>query len=585
MLIGCQFGRLPAAASGQREEEKRSALGGYRVHAKPVGRIDYDALEELAGGGATLDAWLISRKFLQEDATYDAVPVCGADGCPTARYEQHWIDLLEKYGVIKQTTKEEVRGHVNMFVVLEKLKNRVRSIKHTVSINEILGRNTLRRCRFPGKIEIAEAIQHGEYFIELDFAAYYDQFPLARDVGGRMCFKRFGKWYRLDTLPMGQRHAVEIAQSATDRLLDFKKKSNRCLSIIDNVIFFGSKQDVIDDAYEFILRCRAVGATINDVDVPTATRDTMERRATTSGVWAGVDIDLTAKTTRVAQKTVDKLRVSWERRADWSWRDYAAHLGLLLWPWHIIDLPMPEFFEVLRFNSGIAQKIHAYQPPQRPDGKWPKNPAWNAAATGIPEKCWQSLRWWTDIVLDNRPRVVRAKKTTPDLVLECDASSWGLGVVCYNTRTKELSYYQEKWSWRDHNISHFNRATGESKLFRSTYAEPLALLRAKSWALRTNPEARRIIIGSDNTPSVYSSRRGFNSRSYHMNHNIKLSDRDFPRHEYDVEYLHVAGDVILADGLSRGRPAAEMIWDDSTIDKLRVHLGNGYLSETDPLSW
>ena len=536
----------------------------WPIHAKKLGRIDLLAVEELDGGDCTKQEWAYERSWLSDETKYEAVPTTDASNTPRARYRATWIKRLLECGVIEATTKEKVRGHVKMFVVPEIVKQRFRSIKHTASINVHCGRETLRHCVFPSKIEVCEAVHAGDWFIALDFAAYYDQFELSHEVSNRMCFAHNGKLYKLRTLPMGQRHAVEIANAATQRVLDFPKKSNKTMSIIDNVIFVGDKEAVISDAYNFIQRCKAVNATLNEVDTTTATMNDVAALAQQSGDWAGVHFDLRTKSVKLTEKSVNKTKTSWSNQTLWSWRDYAAHMGLLFWAWRILDISVAEFFDVLRFNSQLGAFLTSRQPPQRADGSYPKNRWWDVPAQ-LPQHVLTVLAKWTQQVLLNERRVVQ-KKTTEDLWIEVDSSAIGYGYVSLNRNTQELFSWGAAWDGGDIRIHGGN-------LKKSTYSEPLGLRRCIRHALARNPGVRQIAVGTDNTVTEASYKRGFNSHSFHINRQVMLHEREFPSNTFRFRFVYVPGVEMLGDAPSRGQINCN-VNRGQTIHMLRRHLGD-----------
>jgi len=235
----------------------RGAESGWPIHAKDLGdkdkRIDFDKLEHLPVAHAeTSKIWRQERRWLEDDDMYKDVPVKGADGAPGARLKSEWVERLEEVHVIRKIPRNQVRGWVKMFAVPEVRKQRFRPIKFTQNINEVLDKSTLRKVGFPSKQDICGFVYQGEWMLAFDFAAYYDQFILDRVIGRRSCFRHGKDYYCLNTLAMGQRQAVEIAEAATGVLIDFKRKSKVARSIIDNVIFVGTRDQVIADGKEFV---------------------------------------------------------------------------------------------------------------------------------------------------------------------------------------------------------------------------------------------------------------------------------------------------------------------------------------------
>ena len=80
--------------------------------------------------------------------------------------------------------------------------------------------------------------------------------------------------------------------------------------------FIGTREGVIADATTFVERVKSVGGQLNE--------DTTDLAALvrTSDVYGGIHMDLTNKTTRLADKTITKLKYSWARRESWTWRNF-----------------------------------------------------------------------------------------------------------------------------------------------------------------------------------------------------------------------------------------------------------------------
>jgi hypothetical protein len=509
------------------------------------------------------------RRWLECDDMYavNGVPIRRGEGTPTANYRSAWIESLCSTNVVAEIDREDVRGWTRLYAVPEPAKERFRAIMHTFEINDFCGRDTLDPCKFPTKRTISEAVHDGEHMIALDFSAYYYQFPLDQLVGRRMCFRWNQRFYRLLKLAMGQRQAVDVANAATMRMLDFDHSSRRVMSIIDNVIFIGTRESVVSDACIFIQRCKEVNATLNEIDVRTASRSDVEKLVQQVGDWGGVHIDLAEKTVCLMQKIINKTRMSWANRAHWQWRHYAAHIGLLFWAWGILELPMASFFEVLRFNSEVGKtSMQRYATFKRerglPDNATPANPFWSE-----PANIWPSvmpvLERWTETVLQNRPRAVKPS-LDHEVLLECDASKWGWSCYGVHEATNTPFAYGAPWS------DEMRRRFGD-KLGASTFAETFGVLYSLARMHERFPEVTRFAVMSDNVAAIVAHHRGFSSRSWGMNESLRQREHILPASKFSVELRHVRGVDNIADGASRGGAVGEM--DGEHIRMLRSHWG------------
>jgi len=527
------------------------------LHVKKVGRINLAVIEKFAAANSQLlDRWNRSARWLSDDTVYAAVPESGAQDCPRAHLSKADVEKLVEFGVAVPIAPDSVRGHVRMFAVPEPAKGRRRPIKHTLAVNDILGKETLQKVRFPSKKEICDAVHHGEWSIAFDFAAYFDQFEYAATVGARFCFRSGGGFFRLNTLAMGQRQAVEVAQSCTDALILFPDRRSRTMSVIDNVIFIGSREDVCADATAFVRRVAAAGGSLNELDVATATDEQIAAMATQAQDWCGVHIDLARKQVCLPGKTVDKTARSWDALHTWSWRDLAGHLGLLFWSWGISRAHPSDYFSVLRMVVGIGRKLQ-----ERPD-------LWDA-----PAKIWCSakhdLERWTHAVIENVPRDV-LPTTPPQLLVVTDASRWGWGYVALDTTTGALHTHGDRWPPGI-------EARFGALLRRSVVSEPQAIVLAM-YRLLSKDGPKRVRIACDNVAAVASGRRGFNPRSFPLNWCQQRLRRIFGD-SWTFEFLHVAGKTNVADALSRGQKVEVFRRENdeqSLAEWLRLQVGNGH---------
>jgi hypothetical protein len=431
-----------------------------------------------------------------------------------------------------------------MFTVPELSKKRLRPIKHTFVANKALGKETLLPCPLPTKQQICNLVHHGEVMVSFDFASYFDAFRYSDEVSKLFCFRHANRLYRLKTLAMGQRQAVEVAQAATELLIDFPK-SCRALAYIDNVIFVGSRDQVLRDASEFVRRVRLVGGTLNDAS------DNLEALFSHAGDWCGVALDLSSKSVKLTDKILLKLQTSFARCSDWSLRNFAAHVGLLFWAWGILDIPMPEFFPLLRFVSKVGRELL-----DAPESAWDQRAdIWPSA---LP-----SLHRWTELALANLPRPVPSV-SEPEWLMEVDASAWGWGYFALNRESGEVRMHGEPWSPR-------MRSLHGEKFLRSTFAEPHGIHNALCHLLSTKGP-RRVRVGTDSSVASASFTRGFNTHSFDINEVLRANRAAFGPH-FVIEFLHVPGTKNVADSLSRGGPPMSAQDIAEARDSLRRMLG------------
>ena len=552
-------------------DEDRSS---WPIHAKDgvAGCIDLDALDNIACTAATRGLWEHASGWVRDISRYATVPTEQADKILSTRLRAPQVQRLLDCGLIAETPMSAAKGSVNVFATPEPTKKRYRCIKEPRVINERLGKDTLRPCHLPSKGAICNLVNEGEWMLPLDFSAYFDQIKLDADISNLMCFRHAGKHYRACTLPMGQRQAVEVAQNATLRLLDFDTPVTK-LAYIDNVIFVGKYDDVVDAGVEYVRRCKEVGAKINELDTSKgmyalASRD-IPKLVTQQGEWCGVYLDLKNKTTRLCDKTVDKTAASYALRngrpadaatgreavAPWTWRRFAAHVGLLFWAWGIIDLPMPDFFPLLRFVSEMGKHLTEHE------DKWDETAIiWPSVASTIDQ--------WTKRVIDNAPRAAR-KATQIEWTVACDASAWGWGYVAVNNNSGAVQACNAQWTTAQ-------KFKAQGKHRHSTYAEPEGILNSLCHLLKftgNEPVRPRVRLGTDSSVAQASFTRGFNTHSYDINECLRRIHDKFGARA-DIEYVHIPGHLNPADAVSRGADASKVNWKEATTS-LRRLVGDG----------
>jgi hypothetical protein len=93
---------------------------------------------------------------------------------------------------------------------------------------------------------------------------------------------------------------------------------------------------------------------------------------------------------------------------------------LLFWSWQIIDLPMPEFYPLLRFVSAAGRFLTEHED------------AWDQPMS-VWDSAWPTLEKWTQLMLNNAPRKVD-QVAAPEWIVCTDACERGWGQTWAMTR-------------------------------------------------------------------------------------------------------------------------------------------------------
>lgn len=512
------------------------------LHAKDLkSRLDYDKLEELdSATPETAAALHHALGWVRDPSRYEKVaalaPNRPARKAPYTTLSSAHVARLLQAGTIRRIHPAQVKGYVRVFGVFEEAKFRIRPIKEPRDINDILGPETLNKMDMATKALIIELVQLGEYYAAFDFAAYYDQFLLHPEIGVLQCFKKGRNFYCLTASGMGQRQMPEVAHSATRKMADLLGRRCHTAAIIDNVIFVGKTADDVEhDATAFAERAQHVGGTLNE--------DTTNIREhiKTEGDWGGVHFDLKKKCVCLTEKIINKIRASWDNRASWTYRNYAAHMGLLFWAIGLTDVFIGDYFPALQYYAHVCRNFSMM------DDQKEANKFWDQEAI-ITGETWPALAEWTAEVLKNRPLYTLARhESDPDWLVCVDSCRFGWGYMAVSPCTGEIRYHGQRWS---HDFVMQNR----DKMHQSVFTEPHGVNMAMCHLLSYSDKHQQVRIWTDSVTTMSSGNKGYNSRSESINECVRSLRKSFPPEHFTFQFEFIPGvENIVADALSRGR--------------------------------
>jgi hypothetical protein len=511
-----------------------------RLHIKNLTRrIAFDQVLHLAGlSDETLARLQLANGYLNDRSTYDKyLPAIAPRDVQKARIPVEYTRVLVDANHFEPSPDaRQVRASCFVFAVPEPAKNRARGIQHTAAINERLP--PAPKVSFRSIHERCQLVHAGSHAAQIDFASFYPAFQLAPEVRDFFTAKlpvqnadgsTSWKLHRLCVGPTGMSHMVFVAVATSDAIIEFERRAAATDTHIDNILSVGEPAAIAHDLVELGRRCDFVGITINeDIADPNLISTELD--------WCGLHLDFTAKTASLTQKVLRKIDASWENRSRWSWRGFAAHIGLLFYAMQVIDVPVAQYFNLLRFVSAVGRDMQSAN-----DQDWDR-PAfiWDCAFKNLDE--------WTRVARRNTPRIIQRHADPPIRVL-VDSCSWGWGYIALDELTDKLYLGGGPWS------AEFVARHGAAKLAHSTFTEPRGIIEAKRDLLpQLESRVRQFILGTDNVPARVTFSRGYAARSFHLN-DAAATDRSS---EFDQRhgwhYEHVPGKSnIFADAISRGR--------------------------------
>ncbi len=511
------------------------------IHVKELHvRIDFDRLLSLpvdkdryAERFAYAVGWALDPD--RYAAVKRAFPNKNWRNCPYTTLSSSDIKIMLERGVVHVIDPEQVEGHVILFRVPEPAKKRWRPIRFTKDINEILDHDTIMPVDMATKKNIVSLLHKGSHAVAFDAKAFFDQFKLDPSISRLMCFKKGRRFYALSTSPMGQRHSVELAHTAMEKLVHHPELECATAVIIDNAIFVGSFDQCLRDAYAFLSRCAAVGCTINEdtSDVPSL--------ISTKQDWGGVSLDFANKTTCLTTKFVEKVKLSWSLRDRWSRESFASHMGLLFWAIGLIECYPGDYFPALQSYAALSRRA-AYLT-RAPAAE--QNAFWSASVHFEPTAL-AALDEWTQAVVRNCPRVAHEPRSgMPDWLVSVDACKSGFGYVALNPVTGESKYHGQRWP------ASFV-AMHRAKLHRSVFTEPNGVIMSMCHLLEFTNVRQTVHIWTDSVTTKSTGNKGFTTRSEDVNDCVRRLRQLFPTEHFSFSFSHIAGiDNEAADAASR----------------------------------
>jgi hypothetical protein len=400
------------------------------------------------------------------------------------------------------------------------------------------------RVHYPSRLERRARAKGAAYSIELDFAAFFDQFDLAPEVFSWYVLRAKEpvdghEMFALTRMPMGATFAPSVAQTVTSVVVWplVNMKNVRVDTMIDNIRIVADNKAAFIKALRTVQeRIRQAGITLNDPHLIEGTDDEVaERHRITDEPRVFLGEKYIRETVANSDAAVDKLKKAKEAYDSagrpgapvYTKRNFASMIGLVLFMAHTVNVPLTSCFPLLRMYGTIISQTTSWDAPC-------------AMTSGAAQEVLERV---IDTLIDNRP--VPLPELTPpgttvadyDVVIEVDASGSAWAAKILFTDTGRIVTLQQKWPTR---IAH------------SAHAEPRAAEFAVRWA-REQPryENAKVALITDHVALATGQRRWFSnfsgfSTSWYLNR--------FYETFYEGgggEIYHVDGERNEADQLSR----------------------------------
>jgi hypothetical protein len=503
----------------------------FPLHIKATSRVRWQEVARMAQDTPLAQHVATGRSWCGSDELYGLAYDPDPRRIPAATFTPEQVRELLKADKIRPL-EGAPRAFVNAFTIVQQEKRRLRVIAEPC-INPTCCKEKMYEVHYPSRLERRARARGAAYSVEIDFAAFFDQFDLD---------KRVQPWFVLRTkepvdgrnlfaltrMPMGATFAPSVAQTVTSVLVYplLSISGVRVDTMIDNVrIVADNKRSFIRALRLFLERAAAADITLNDVETLQGTDDELAARfAVGDAPRVFLGEKYVRDTVSNADRLVEKLRRAAEERTrvralddpPYTKRHFASLIGLMLFMAHTLNVPLSRHHTLLRAYANLINASTSWDEPC---------PAISAAAQSELDGL---LQW----LLRNEP--VDLPVLCPpsvsvkdyDAAIEVDASCTAWGAKVLFPATGEVFSLQQRWT---------------SPVNHSAWAEPRAALEAVRWARRRLGGSAKIALITDHAAMATGQRRwhanhgGF-SGSYHLNA------------FYDELYAHGEGEVFYVEG-------------------------------------
>jgi len=431
------------------------------------------------------------------------------------RFDAHDIATMIGHGKMRWGVPPERGGGANGFAREELVKERRRPIWEPFANDSIVSVPTIA---FRSMEERHRRIAGARFAIARDYAAFYDQFPIAQSVSQLLGAPYGNKWIEPSTLPMGLRSSCAVAQVSTwCAVHDTEVGETQTETYIDNILFHGvSRDDVIASHQRFLARSEVMGAQLNPEGSVVATEFE----------FLGEFYDLARQTRTLSAKNKAKLAAvkryldSFGRTSEMSRREFAAIVGIGLYASRVLGRTAAVAPRTMRYFRQLMTATH-----------WDE---WQRSAHDLPGTVIAEAASWITGLLEAAPVPIWTERPPADATIIVDASEYGWGAICISATGVET--VEARWTSDGHRYD------------LSVVAEPRAIWQAMCRFVR--PEWRTLVVVTDHEPMILAA-DALVPKAYEYTEVLRKTSLCYPA--LQAYYVHVAGSDNPSDGGSRGR--------------------------------
>jgi hypothetical protein len=375
--------------------------------------------------------------------------------------------------------------------------------------------------------EVKRNVYEAEYLCAIDMSSWFSQFGLSKEVRQFFCSQGPETWEAHTRLPMGFRGACIIAQRAAQILAHTASTKCRTLVYIDNILFSGTKEEVVAGLTCFVESAVAVGAQINEIPDPTSID--FDGLISTKVNFCGMVLDAANRSVTISNKTLSKIDdLAAVEGSEWTYRHTAAILSILLFSSRVLDRSLAERFRCFE----IWRRFKPPQDHRLADEFWDSKIRLSALDRIL-------IKDWIADIQQNPSSILSVpwEGQDPDLIAITDASKSHWAGITLDTSGGVTQTCG--WS-RCHSSA-------------SAVTEPWALYNTIMETTKES-DSLKVLMLTDNKGLFYAVNKGF-ARAFSANRVVALLQKRRP--QLRLRAVFVPGEQNLSNDLSRGQATSE----------------------------
>lgn len=496
-----------------------NVASGLPLFIKDVATLSWDKcdglVDEVADAANQLRWYKLTRPMRSLAAIQELANISQEQDVTNVALEQPDIDNLCERGMLKEIEPHTGRKTCHSFTVEESAKGRRRWICHPRWFNDVSD-TTDHGVEFPTVEGVIRRCADFRYAVCLDFAGYFQQFPIEETVGQFFSIRKDGRCWSPTTVPTGSNTPPLFGQLLASTMAASATKAFPSVAydtFIDNIRFCADNDALLMDVVKTFYGIAAkMGVTINE--------KFEEIRPLQQYTFLGILFDHEKGSVNIGDKTRNKIKAQIVLIGQAGF-DPEHCFGVSVWASIVTGFQLHKAYHVFKY---IRRTLNAKK------------------RDSVEKKIWPSIvpQWtsWLQSLVDSDGRVVRTEtcEQRSTFHIFTDASRTGYGAVIMGGGA--VSIIAGSWQGRQLH-KHIN------------ILEAVAIRFAlQKWNCQAEGNVQ-LHLHVDNTSVIATCRKG-RSRSFLLNYEVGNIRKVCEDKGYKiVSWTYVASANNIADPMSR----------------------------------